>query len=113
MIDPASQVRLHEIVRRESRSLLQYSCEVPLWAAPADRPTLARLREIARTEDQATDALATWLQRQHAGILHLGPYASSYLSLNDMGLCRLLPRITEDHVRCCSFWKRMRRHSPG
>jgi hypothetical protein len=99
VIDSPSQVRLQEIVRRESRSLLQYAREVPLWAAPKERPALAQLHEIARTEGQATDALATWLQRHHAGILHLGPYASNYLSLNDMGLCRLLPRITQDHAR--------------
>ena len=91
MIDPASQDRLREIVRRESRSLLQYSREVPLWAAPKDRPTLDRLHEIAQSERQATDALATWLQRHHAGILHLGAYASSYLSLNDVNFSRLLP----------------------
>lgn len=99
MIDPASQVRLREIVRRESRSLLQYAREVPLWAAPAERPTLARLHEIGRTERQATDGLATWLQRQRAGILHLGPFESSYLSLNDVNFCRLLPRIIEDHAQ--------------
>ena len=67
MIDPASQVLLREIVRRESRSLLQYAREVPLWAAPAKRPTLARLHEIARTERYATDGLATWLQRTVRG----------------------------------------------
>jgi hypothetical protein len=97
VIDPASQDRLREIVRRESRSLLQYAHEVPLWASPEERPTLARLHEIAQTERQAADALATWLERRRAGILHLGPYASNFLSLNDIDIGRLLPRITEDH----------------
>jgi len=99
VIDPASQVRLREIVRRESRSLLQYASEVPLWASPHERPTLARVHEIARIERLATDSLATWLQRRRAGILHLGAYASSYLSLNDVNFSRLLPRITEDHAQ--------------
>jgi hypothetical protein len=99
VIDPVSQVRLREIVRRESRSLLQYASEVPLWASPEERPTLSRIHEIARTERQAADTLATWLERRRAGILHLGPFASSYLSLNDVNLSRLLPRITEDHAQ--------------
>src|SRR5262245_40880176 len=97
-MDPSTQERLREIVRRESRSMLQYAREVPLWAGPNERPTLDRVHEIAQAERATTDALATWLQRQRVGIQHLGPYAANFLSLNDARLAALLPRIAEDHA---------------
>lgn len=97
MIDSFTQDRLHDCIRRESRSLLQYVREVPLWAGATDRAAFDRVREIAETEKQAVDRLATWLQKIHAGIMHLGPFPSVFMDVNDAGFRHLLPRIVAEH----------------
>lgn len=97
MIDPGSMNRLHECVRRESRSLLQYVREVPLWASAADRGSFDRIREIAETERQSVDRLATWLQKNHMGIMHLGPFPSVFMDVNDAGFRHMLPRLVTEH----------------
>ena len=74
MIDEPTRDVLQECVRRESRSLLQYAREVPLWVGPADRPVLAKLKAFAATEQAATDALGRYLQKRKAGLPASGPY---------------------------------------
>jgi hypothetical protein len=97
VIDNTDIERFHDCVRRESRSLLQYVREVPLWASAADRPTFARIRELAETEKEAVDRLASWLQKNHAGIHHLGPFPSVFMDVNDAGFRHLLPRLITEH----------------
>jgi hypothetical protein len=97
VIDNIDIERLHHCVRRESRSLLQYVREVPLWAGAEDRHAFDRVRELAETERQAVDRLAGWLQKNHAGINHLGPFPSVFMDVNDAGFRHLLPRLIAEH----------------
>ena len=53
MIDPVTKELLHQIIRRESRSLFQYVREVPMWVGTIDRPVLARLRDMASAEERS------------------------------------------------------------
>jgi hypothetical protein len=98
-MDDATQDRLQECVRRESRSLLQYVHKAPLWAGPKERPALERLRSMAQAELNATDALASWLQKQRAGIPHLGPFPSGFLNLNDSAYRHVLPTVVREQVQ--------------
>jgi len=97
VIDEATRDVLQECVRRESRSLLQYTREVPLWAGPADRPILAQLKALAREEQRATDDLGKYLERRKAGVPSLGPYPSPYTALNDAALHHLLPILVQEY----------------
>jgi hypothetical protein len=96
VLDAATQQVLQECVRRESRSLLQYVREVPLWVGPADRPVLAKLQALARAEETETDALGRYLQKGKAGLTSLGPYPSSFTTVNDAALHYLLPRLAAE-----------------
>lgn len=96
MIDEPTRAVLQECVRRESRSLLQYAREVPLWVGPADRPVLAKLRSFAAAEQAATDSLGRYLQKRKAGLPSLGPYPSSFTTVNDAALNYLLPRLVAE-----------------
>ena len=96
MIDTASRDILQQCVRRESRSLLQYAREVPLWVSPADRPVLAKLRALAEAELAAIDALGVYLQKQHAGLTTLGPFPSQFTTVNDAALHYLLPILIRE-----------------
>ena len=98
MIDGATQDRLQQCVRRESRSLLQYVCEVPMWMGAADRPAGARLRELGQAEQAATDRLAKWLQKRRAGEMFLGPFPSVFTDSNDAALHYILPRVVREHT---------------
>jgi hypothetical protein len=97
VIDDPTRDLLQECVRRESRSLLQYTREVPLWAGPADRPALAKLKALATAEQAATDALGHYLQKQKVGVPSLGPYPSSFTTLNDSALHHLLPILVAEY----------------
>jgi hypothetical protein len=93
VLDAPTQQVLQECVCRESRSLLQYVHEVPLWAGPADRAVLAKMNALAAAEEAATDALGRYLQKRKAGLSSLGPYPSAFTTVNDSALHNLLPRI--------------------
>jgi hypothetical protein len=97
VIDDSTRDVLQECVRRESRSLLQYTREVPLWASPADRPVLAKLKALATAEQAATDAVGRFLQKKKVGLPSLGPYPSTYTSLNDAALHHLLPILVNEY----------------
>src|SRR5580658_10376508 len=59
---------LQACVRRESRSLVQYVRDVPLWVGPAERPALAKLKGLATAEQSATDRLSRYLQLKKIGL---------------------------------------------
>lgn len=96
MIDAATGERLRRLVRRESRSLLQYLREVPPWYGAADRPAVDKLRALALAEQTATDALGKFLQKQREGVSHLGPYPSVFTDVNDAAIAHLLPRVVRE-----------------
>ncbi len=98
MIDEATRDVLQEVVRRESRSLLQYVREVPLWAGPADRIALATVKALAAQEQRAVDDLGRHLQKRKAGLTSLGPYPSGFTTVNDAALHHLLPRLVAEQA---------------
>ena len=93
MIDEPTRERLQECVRRESRSLLQYIREVPVWVGPADLPALDKLHGMALAEQRANDDLGRCLQRRRAGLSSLGPYPIAFTTANDAALHFLLPLV--------------------
>jgi len=96
MIDPATKDLLHQIIRRESRSLYQYVREVPTWVGTNDRAVLAQLREMARAEERVVDALGRYLQKAKAELAVVGPYPSSFTPLNDAALKHVLPMVIRE-----------------
>jgi hypothetical protein len=96
VIDKPTGDRLQECVRRESRSLLQYVREVPVWVSPADRPTLGKLRALATEERAATDDLGRLMQRLHIGAAVLGPFPGSFTTVNDAALHYVLPCLVRE-----------------
>jgi hypothetical protein len=96
VIDDPTRDRLHALVRRESRSLMQYVREVPLWVAGPDRETFGKLRALAGAELKAVDALGKLLLARKAALSFLGPFPSEYSSFNDMALKHLLPILVRE-----------------
>jgi hypothetical protein len=69
-----------------------------MWAAPKERAALARFRDLAQAELHAADELALWLQKNGAGLMHLGPFSSGFTELNDASFRHLLPRVVREHA---------------
>jgi hypothetical protein len=96
VIDTTTQQTLQAIVRRESRSLLQYVSEVYPWVAPEDEDRLSRLRKLTEEDRQATAALSQYLYRRHCPPAYLGGFPHSFTGLGFISLAHVLPLLAED-----------------
>jgi hypothetical protein len=99
MNDATTAETLREVVRRESRSLLQYLREAPVWVGPADRPALQKLRALATAERDALDALGRHLQKRREGLASLGPFPPEFTDVNYAALHYLLPKLVKEQKR--------------
>jgi len=95
VIDASGQALLQDIVRRESRSLLQYVSEAFPWTTREERAALVTLQEMIEDERRNTAALGQFLVRRKIGVPYLGPYPDSFTSMNYVSLDYLLPRLVE------------------
>ena len=99
MIDVGGQAILQDILRRESRSLLQYVSEAFPWTTPAERATLASLQELIEEERREAAALGQFLVRQRIDLPQLGSYPLSFTTTNYVSLDHLLPMLVEHEQR--------------
>ncbi|HXG12512.1 MAG TPA: hypothetical protein VNK04_22340 [Gemmataceae bacterium] len=96
MIDSRTAALLQDIVRRESRSLLQYVSEAFPWVTPEERAALAELQKMINEERRAAQALGQYLVRQRVPPPYLGPYPMEYTTINYVSLDHLLPVLVEN-----------------
>jgi len=96
MIDAHSKAVLQDLVRRETRSLLQYVSESFPWIIAGEEPALAGLQEIAREEREAVAAVARFLARNRISAAPLGPYPMNFTNINYMSLDYLVPLLIEN-----------------
>ena len=95
MIDARSQALLQDIVRRASRSMLQYVGESYPWAGDGEAEVLTRVQAVIAEEEQAVEGLAAFLRRRRIGIPYLGSYPEPFTNLNYVSLDYLLPRLLD------------------
>jgi hypothetical protein len=93
VIDPQTQAILHEIVRRESRSLLSYVADAYPWTTAAGGPALVTLRQAIDAETEAVATLGRYMVRHKAPLTFLGSYPAHFTSINFVALEYLLPRL--------------------
>ena len=82
MIDARDADLLKEIVRRESRSLLQYVGDSFPWTTRQERETLPMLRSMIEEEREAAAALARFLASQRQTPPYLGAFPQSFTTIN-------------------------------
>jgi rubrerythrin len=99
VIDTTTQQTLQAIVRRESRSLLQYVSETYPWVAPEDEDKLARLQKLMEEDRHGTTALSQYLYRRHCPPAFLGWFPHSFTGLGFISLTHVLPLLAEDQRR--------------
>jgi hypothetical protein len=95
MIDARAQALLGDIVRRASRSMLQYVGESYPWAGDGEAEVLTHVQAVIAEEEQAVEGLAAFLRKKRIGIPYLGSYPENFTSLNYVSLDYLLPRLLD------------------
>jgi hypothetical protein len=99
MLDSRTQTQLQELLRRESRSFLQYVRDSFPWTTSEEKPALAQLQTLIEEERRAIAALAKFLARQRIAIPYLGPYPVAFTTLNFISLDHLLPILVDTERR--------------
>ncbi len=92
----AAQVAvLQDILRRESRSLLQYVAESYPWSKREGQAACAAVRAMARAEAEAVTRLARWLAKERVAVTFPGAYPMQFTTMNFVALSFLLPRLAQ------------------
>jgi hypothetical protein len=95
MLDGRNQVRLQEILRRESRSFLQYAGDAMPWTEPGEEDALAQVQALIEEEGRANGSFAKFLVRRRVGVPYLGSYPVAFTTLNFVSLDHLLPLLVD------------------
>ena len=93
MTDPAGLALIEALVRRDGRSLLQYTDESYPWTTREAHEVLSRVRALAEEERDAVGRLVRFLTRHHKTPRSYGSYPSTYTTLNFVALEHLLPAL--------------------
>lgn len=95
MVDARTQALLQDIVRRASRSMLQYVGESYPWAGDGEVQLLTQVQAVIAEEERAVEGLATFLRKRRIGIPYLGSYPENFTNLNYVSIDYLLPRLLD------------------
>jgi hypothetical protein len=98
-MDLPTAVLLHEVVRRESLSLLAYVGDAFPWTARGGDAALAQLRQIVSEHNRAVTVLGKFLARHRMPPGAIGSFPSSFTTINFVALSYLLPRLIESEAR--------------
>jgi hypothetical protein len=95
MIDARTQALLQDLLRRASRSMLQYVGEAYPWAPDTDADLLAKVQAVIHEEEESVEGLAAFLRKKRIPIGYLGSYQQNFTNLNFVSLDYLMPRLLE------------------
>jgi hypothetical protein len=93
MNEARTQAMLQDIVRRASRSMLQYVGESYPWAGDGEADLLGKVQRIIAEEEEAIEGLAAFLRKKRIGIPYLGPYPQNFTNINYVSLDYLMPLL--------------------
>jgi hypothetical protein len=87
---------LQGIVRRESRTLLQYIRDSFPWTPASEESVLVRLRQLADEQREETAKMGRWLARHRQIGPNLGSYPAGFTSINYAALDYVIPKVIAD-----------------
>jgi rubrerythrin len=92
-MDTKTATVLQDIIRRESRSLLQYVSEAFPWATAEEQEALGQFQQLAEEERTSIAALSRYLTRGRQSLPYLGSYPEWFTTINYVALEYLLPHL--------------------
>jgi rubrerythrin len=96
MTSAVTTLILQDILRRESRSLLEYTVEAFPWTPAQEHSAAEQLAKLTAEECQALNGLAALLARRRVPLPYIGPFPEPFTALNFSSLDHLLPRLVEE-----------------
>jgi hypothetical protein len=96
VIDARDSAVLKDVLRRESRSFLQYVADSFPWTTSNEDDALGKLQKLIEEEREATAGLGRFLYRQRQTLPYLGAYPTHFTTLNYVALDYLLPKLAEE-----------------
>ncbi len=95
-MDVPTATRLQSVLRRESRSFLQFVGEAYPWTTPKERAALEQLNRLIAYEREGLTALGRFLVRRHIDLPYLGTYPEHFTTMMFVSLDYLLPRLVDE-----------------
>ncbi len=95
MMDPGTVSTLYAILRREGRSLLQYSRDAYPWTSADERDVVASLQRMIDDERSVCDAISRLLIRRRLTLPFIGAYPMAFTSYNFITLGKLTSLLAE------------------
>jgi rubrerythrin len=92
-MDAKTVTVLQDIIRRESRSLLQYVSEAFPWITAEEQAALAQFQKLAEEQRTGLTALTRYLTREHQPLPYIGPYPDWFTTINYVSWEYLLPHL--------------------
>ncbi|HEY8505951.1 MAG TPA: hypothetical protein VIL46_15305 [Gemmataceae bacterium] len=96
MIDPVTEARLQELLRRESRSFLQYARQANPWAGTEDRASLDNILAMSQAEESLLEELAAYLQSHHVRLPAIGAFPMAFTSYNYVSVRALFSPLVRE-----------------
>jgi hypothetical protein len=97
--DAHNHAVLTEVVRRESRSLLQYVGDSYPWSTAKQHGILAQIQQFVEEESQAIGTIRRLLERRRVPTPYVGSYPTTFTSTNFVSLTYLLPKLAADEKK--------------
>jgi hypothetical protein len=95
-MDTPTATRLQTILRRESRSFLQFVAEAYPWTTPKERAALETLLKLIAYEREGVVMLGRFLVHRHVELPYLGTYPENFTTMMFVSLEFLLPRLVDE-----------------
>jgi glycine cleavage system regulatory protein len=95
VLDAPTQTLLQDILRRESRSLLQYLQESFPWTTSDRQSAVAQVRAMSQEERDALTRVARFLIRHQIDLPYLGSFPMDFTTINFIGLDYAVPLLVK------------------
>jgi hypothetical protein len=95
VIDAKTQTLLQDVLRRESRSLLQYLTESFPWTTSDKQAAVATLQRLAEEERESAARVADYLRRHQIPLPYLGAFPMEFTTINFIGLDYAVPLLVQ------------------
>jgi rubrerythrin len=95
VLDAQTQTLLQSILRRESRSLLQYLQESFPWTTLDKQSAVAQVQKMSQEERDAATRLARFLGRHQIDLPYLGSFPMDFTTINFIGLDYATPLLVK------------------
>lgn len=92
---PHTYATLRDVMRQESRSLLQYVADSYPWTTWERQDALRRLQNFIAEERAGAAAIGQYLLDHHLAPPYLGAFPTDFTTINYVSLDHLLPLLAE------------------